>query len=241
MAERELHSRSTDSGVHKGASSEEVVVRPRGSVEQDGQTLSQIFNENVTLAAVADQELNSDVIAELDALAPYFDSQSRNVLGIANVMADLLPDVIAAGLAAKVNLPFIPELPNLIEDVKRTSESIAAVVDLSRPVHMVLLHTSGVNVPPAKWHKDIHLDEDSVRCLRALSGSGPDISLRDHFREVQGTKKPTFEVDKYASAPIGISIFDGRNDVHRTPGVESQDGEPVTRWAYILSGYLRQP
>lgn len=218
-----------------------VVMRPRASSAEDGETLSSIFNEDVLLVSVQEQDVNLGVVANLEAIEPHFRSERRNVIVLPDVPATDLPDKLEDMLQARMHWDFTPDLTALKRDLAETMETVSTVLDMSQPIRLVLLHTKGVKVDPAKWHKDEHLQEGSVRCLRALTGSGPDVALRDKFRQVAGTKKPRFEVDEYVSSPIGISVFDGKHDVHRTPGIESSDDKPVTRWAYIVSGMARKP
>lgn len=222
-------------------SSGDVVIRPHVSAAKDGETLAAIFNDDVLLVSVQEQEVNLAAVANLEAVEPHFKSDRRNVIVLPDVPATDLPDKLEQMLQTRMRWDFTPDLTALKQDLAETMETVSTVLDMSQPIRFVLLHTKGVKVDPAKWHKDEHLQEGSVRCLRALTGSGPDVALRDKFRQVAGTKKPRFEVDEYASAPIGISVFDGKHDVHRTPGIESADDAPVTRWAYIVSGMARKP
>ena len=130
-----------DQGMN--TSSGDVVIRPHVSAAKDGETLAAIFNDDVLLVSVQEQEVNLAAVADLEAVEPHFKSDRRNVIVLPDVPATDLPDKLEQMLQTRMRWDFTPDLTALKQDLAETMETVSTVLDMSQPIRFVLLHTKG--------------------------------------------------------------------------------------------------
>jgi hypothetical protein len=100
-------------------------------------------------------------------------------------------------------------------------------------IFLSLLLQRAAHIHPGKWHVDSHIDEGKSRILRAVSVAGPDVAAsKDDFNIVGGQST---QATAHLSTKPGLTIFNGKRWAHRSPGMQSADGESLFRAAYVIT------
>ena len=210
-----------------------VRILPVSSVEQDSQTLTCQNFQNVAAICLEDTTPKPALTAELKkfmtSLPPL---TSRKVCVLKDVSFYDLTENLQKALKEKLRRTDLPALTEVERDIREyTLPRVKNLLTGREDVTLTFLFQRGGQVKPAKWHLDSHLPDGRLRLLRAVTGAGPDIAIRGAFKDAV---HPDFDVESFEATPTGLCVFDGKNHVHRTPGMQSGD-ETDFRAAYVIT------
>lgn len=214
--------------------SDVVLTHASDAPEVDAHKITQLAKTNCAAINLAQADSNDALIAELDVLANTLGIKKRETFKIGNITLKELETDIAGAIQRELKLDERPKVDELQKDINQyTIPRIAPLLMNRTTIFLSLLLQRAAHVHPGKWHVDSHIDEGKSRILRAVSVAGPDLAAsKGDFNIVNG--KSTQATNHISTKP-GLTIFDGKRWAHRSPGMQSTDGKPLFRAAYVIT------
>lgn len=221
--------------IYEDSLGPDVVLTDASDVpEIDSHKITQLTTANCAAINLAETAPNAPLIAELDALANTLGVRKRETFKVGNISIRELKTDIAGAIQRELKLDERPDVAELQKDINEyTFPRVSPLLMDRTTIFLSLLLQRSAQLHPGKWHIDSHIDKGKPRILRAVSVAGPDVAAsRDAFNIVNG--KST-QATAHESTKPGITIFDGKNWAHRSPGMKSSDGSPLFRAAYVIT------
>ena len=227
----------------------EVVINPASTMEQDHAALMMVHEPGVSVSVLDIEDDHALLLEMRDNLQDMLPSPRRNFIQLGNLRAENMGQEVQDAIGhwllqrGKIDELQTVHLPLFIEDMSMSLKRLAPLVDLEGEVFVAILHAHGTESRPLNWHYDLGVREGHLVSVRSFGANGADFAAKGHFEDVaadQRRGKKDYQVTKFHQTPSGLCVFEGRDVLHRTSGFKSDDGQPRTRWAYLLAAPMRR-